>query len=116
MSLEIIQLTQRDPNKVWKTKSGEKIQMANMEDQQLQGALVACQKGKVKTFMSLMQYSKLEEQLKEEAKVRGFELKDLDYVKATFLGCKYGEFKETINSAIESIRRKAKKIVKEFHP
>lgn len=113
MSLRIIQLTERDPNKVWKTKSGEFIQMADMDDTQLQGALVASQKGKIKTFTALVRYSKLEEQLKEEAKLRRFELKDIDYIKPTFLACKYGEFKEIINSAIESIRRKARKVSKE---
>ena len=110
--IKVVQLTERNPEAVWKTKQGFK-KMVDMDDQHLQLALLVCQKRKLKLFMELLRDFKLEDELKHEAKKRGFELQDYDHIKVTMMGARYTEFEDLMNTVSEAIKRKARKIVKE---
>lgn len=111
---KVVQLTNRNPESTWKshnreTGKNEFLNMADMDDYHLQAALVVCQKRKVKNFMMFINDSKRESQLKQEAKNRNMNIQDIDYIKVTYLGAKYTQFKDVMNTAITTITRKIKK-------
>lgn len=117
MSEKKVQLTNRNPQAKWKTYNRESgkttfIEMSDMDDNHLQSALVLVQKRKLLNFMMFMKDCKLESQLKQAAKDRALEIKDLDYIKVTRLGAQFTEFKEVMISAFHSIGRKIKQLDK----
>ena len=112
---KIVQLTKRNPDAKWKTKNKETgkiefLEMADMEDRHLQAALVITQKRMVLNFMALINDNKRMKQLKQEAKNRNMDIKDLDHIKNTYLASKFMEFEEMMNSAMNSADRKKKQL------
>lgn len=110
---KVIQLTERKPEAVWKTKLNGKtvfMPMVDMEDRHLQAALVIAQKRQVEAFLLFMNDSKRVEQLKQVAKDRNLTIQDLDHIKSTYLGAKYMEFGEVMLTAYSSIKRKIKQL------
>lgn len=114
---KVVQLTNRNPQAKWKTYNRETgktafIEMADMDDNHLQSALVVVQKRKLLNFMMFMKDSKLEAQLKQAAKNRDMNIQDLDYIKITMLAAQFTEFKDLMNFAFQSINRKTKQLEK----
>lgn len=115
MSEKVIQLTNRMPEAKWKSfKNGKKkeVNMSDMTDYQLQAAIIIVQKRALKNFMVFLNDKQREVQLKKAAKDRNMDIKNIDDIKVNYLGAKFTEYEEPMNSAYNSANRKIKQEAK----
>lgn len=101
-----IQLTNIDKTAVWLDKKGNKINMSELSDIDLQKALEITQNNKVKYFMQFIGHSKREAQLRKEAKNRNATLTNVDHLKPTWVTNKFAEFESVMESLYKAFLKK----------